>query len=93
MTTESRSNPSGPKKRRSGMRPYEKLAISIPASTLSRAREEVRTRGVSSLSAYITEAVEDRLARRRFRDILDAVFAEEPMSEEEKRWADGVLDR
>ncbi len=40
------------------------------------------------------EVVEERPDKqRRFRAILDEVFRKQPMTDEERAWADSVLDR
>jgi hypothetical protein len=49
-----------------------KLAISIPAQTLKRAQERAKVLGARSLSAYISEAIDQRLVT----DDLDALLAE-----------------
>ncbi len=49
-----------------------KLAISIPAQTLKRAQVRAKALGARSLSAYISEAIDQRLVA----DDLDALLAE-----------------
>jgi predicted subunit of tRNA(5-methylaminomethyl-2-thiouridylate) methyltransferase len=70
---------------------YEKVAISLPRETARRARAEAVARGAPSLSAFITAAVEETLERDDLRAVLDGIFRDAPMSEEERAWADRAL--
>ena len=83
-----------PKRRviRETRQPYEKVAITLPSHLLQAARAEaVRA---PSLSAFIAEAVEEKLERDGLQQILDEIFAEHPMTDEERAWADRyLLDR
>jgi hypothetical protein len=49
-----------------------KIAITVPAELLLRAKEKVRAQQAGSLSAYISGAIKTRLMH----DDLDALFAE-----------------
>lgn len=79
------------RRRRARGSSYDKLAISMPHRTVERAREQVKARGVPSLSAYITEVVEKDLAERTYDDILEEVFREKPMTDEERAWAERII--
>lgn len=81
------------KRGRSQESAYDKLAISMPHGIAERARQEVQALGAPSLSAYIVDAVEEKMEKRRFRKILDDIFSEEPMTGEERDWADSILNR
>ncbi|MGH2460301.1 MAG: hypothetical protein ACRDIY_15705 [Chloroflexota bacterium] len=41
-----------------------------------------------SLSAFIAKAVEEKLATDELQQVLDEIFAEQPMTDEERTWAD-----
>ncbi len=81
------------KKRPSRQRSHDKLAISMPHTTVVKARQQATALGVASLSAYISQVVEKELAERTFDDILDEVFREKPMTGEERVWAEDLLSR
>ena len=70
---------------------YEKLAITLPRRVARAAREEARVRRASSLSAFIAEALEEKLERDRLQEVLDEVFREHPMTKAERAWADDLL--
>jgi hypothetical protein len=48
----------------------------MPKATLARAKGEVRSGRAKSLSALVTEAVDEKLARHELADILDAMDRE-----------------
>lgn len=54
----------------------EKVAVTIPAETLKRARKEVRAGRAKSLSAFVSDAVAEKLHRDELSDVLDAMDAE-----------------
>lgn len=70
---------------------FEKLAITLPRRVAHAAREEARVRQSRSLSAFIAEAVEEKLERDQLQDVLDEVFRDNPMTEAEREWADKLL--
>jgi hypothetical protein len=70
----------------------EKLAISLPREVAQAARDEAQARGAASLSAFVAEAVEEKLEANRLQRLLDEMFSEQPMTEEEREWADKLLD-
>ena len=53
-----------------------KVAVSIPAELLRLARREVAVGRAKSLSAFVSEAVDEKLRRDELRAILDAMDAE-----------------
>lgn len=69
-----------------------KVALSIPSEVLAKAKKEVEKGRAKSLSAFVSEAVDDKLKRDELDAILDAMDAEhgEPNTEA-KRWARKVL--
>jgi hypothetical protein len=81
-----------PKERaRSRHRSYVKLAVTLPERLALAARAEAEAIGSPSLSAFIAGAVEEKLERDHLQEILDEIFHEQPMTEEERRWADHIL--
>jgi hypothetical protein len=71
-----------------------KVAISIPARVLKEAKQQVRNGHAKSLSALVTEAVEDKVRRNELAEILNQMDAEfgEP-SKAAQAWAKRVLKR
>jgi hypothetical protein len=71
-----------------------KVAISIPARLLKEAKQQVRTGHAKSLSALVTEAVEDKVRRNELAEILTQMDAEfgKP-SKAAQAWAKRVLKR
>ncbi len=72
-------------------RTHVKLAVSLPEQLVQAARAEAAVIGSPSLSAFIASAVQEKLERDRLEDVLDEIFREQPMTDEEREWADRVL--
>jgi hypothetical protein len=71
-----------------------KIAVAIPKELLARARKEVREGRAKSLSAYVSEAVDERLRRDELTRLLDGMDAEfGPPGKRAKGWAKRVLLR
>lgn len=69
-----------------------KVALSIPAEVLQRAKKEVRTGRAKSLSALVSEAVDEKLRRQELARILDAMDEELGLPDKAARaWARRVL--
>jgi hypothetical protein len=51
----------------------------------------MRARGLTSFSAYIAKAIRRDLESRRFERILDEMFRDKPMTEDERAWANRAL--
>jgi hypothetical protein len=72
----------------------KKIAITVPEKTLAGARRAVKSGKATSLSAYISRAIE----QKTMSDDLDAWLKEwedetgGPLTESEKAWADAALD-
>jgi hypothetical protein len=72
---------------------HAKVAVTIPVPLLARARERVDSRGAPSLSALVTQALEEKLERDRLQELLDEMSAEAgPLTRKELEWADLLLD-
>jgi hypothetical protein len=71
-----------------------KVALSMPAEVLRLAKKEVAAGRAKSLSALVTEAVDEKLRRDELTAILDAMDAEygKP-SKAERAWAKRVIAR
>jgi len=71
-----------------------KVAVSIPEDSLKLARKAVRAGHAKSLSALVTTALEEKLARDELAEILNAMDKElgKP-SKEARTWAKRVLSR
>ena len=71
-----------------------KVAISIPKGTLELAKRQVKAGRAKSLSALVTEAVDEKLSRNQLSEILDAMDAEcgKP-GKAAQSWARRVFDR
>jgi len=51
----------------------------------------MRARGLTSFSAYVAQAIRRDLESRKFEELLDEMFREQPMTEEERGWAQRAL--
>ena len=69
-----------------------KIAITIPAEVLRMARKEVGAGRAKSLSALISQAVDEKLQRDELTEILDAMDAEHGRPNKAARaWARKVI--
>jgi Arc/MetJ-type ribon-helix-helix transcriptional regulator len=78
-------------RRRSAGGPFRKIAVSMPSALLDAVEQEVRADGASSVSAFLSEAVAEKLERDLLQEALDEVWREKPMTDEERAWADRIL--
>jgi hypothetical protein len=71
-----------------------KVAITIPAEVLEAAKKEVEAGHAPSLSALVSEAVDEKLRRNELAMLLDKLDAEHgPPGKSAKAWARKVLAR
>ncbi len=71
-----------------------KVALTVPVDVLRLAKKEVRAGHAKSLSAFVSEAVSEKLRRSELSDILDAMDAEHGQPDQRARtWARRVLRR
>jgi len=71
-----------------------KVALSMPAEVLRLAKKEVAAGRAKSLSAFVTDAVDEKLRRDELTAILDAMDAEHGKpSKAATAWARRVLRR
>jgi hypothetical protein len=80
----------GARRRRSAAS-YRKLAISVPSRLVKAVQGEVRAHHAGSVSAFISDAVEEKLQRDLLQDALDEVWRERPMTAKELAWAKRIL--
>ena len=85
-----RGSGAGIKRRRSASS-YRKLAVSVPAELVKAVEAEVRARHAPSVSAFISDAVEEKLERDHLQEVLDEVWREQPMTDQERAWANKIL--
>jgi Arc/MetJ-type ribon-helix-helix transcriptional regulator len=73
----------------------EKIAVTVPAELVRRAREAVKQGKAASVSAYVTAAMEERAKLDDLDDLLDEMLAETGghMTSAERAWADRIIDR
>jgi Arc/MetJ-type ribon-helix-helix transcriptional regulator len=71
-----------------------KVAIALPREVLARAKREVRAGRAKSLSAFVSEAIDERLRRDELARLLDLMDAEHgPPAKTAKQWASRVVSR
>lgn len=71
-----------------------KVAITMPAEVLEAAKREVGAGHAASLSALVSEAVDEKLRRSALAELLDALDAEHgPPDKTARAWAKKVLTR
>ena len=71
-----------------------KIAITVPEDVLERAKERVKAGKAKSLSALVSEAVEEKVSRDELADILDAMHAEHGKPDKAAQvWAKRLLGR
>lgn len=71
-----------------------KVALSIPADVLAQAKREVAEGRAKSLSAFVSEALDEKLRREELERILDEMDAAHGEPDREARaWARSALKR
>ena len=70
-----------------------KVAVSIPADVLALAKKQVKAGRAKSLSAFITEAVDEKVQRDELAAILDAMDAEHGKTGGADTWVKRILRR
>jgi hypothetical protein len=69
-----------------------KVALTVPVQVLRQARKEVKAGHAKSLSAFVSEAIDEKLRRAELLEILDAMDAEHGQPDRRARaWARRVL--
>ncbi len=73
---------------------YDRLAITLPRQLARGVRGKLEAGKTRSVSAYIAQAVEEKLERDQLRQLL-AEMAEEfgPPTPEEQEWVDSIVSR
>lgn len=70
---------------------YRKVAVSVPRQTIEAVEREVRARQATSVSAFVAQALDEKLERDSLQEALDEVWAKRPMTKKERAWADKIL--
>jgi Arc/MetJ-type ribon-helix-helix transcriptional regulator len=70
-----------------------KVAVSLPSELVDRARRAVKERRAASVSAYVADALEEKVKLDDLAAMLDAMLEETggPMTRAERRAADRAL--
>lgn len=76
-----------------GMTGFEKIAVSLPPRAMQSARSAVRRGQATSVSAYISDAIEERAKLQDLAALLDEMLATSggPLTAAERRAADRAL--
>ena len=70
-----------------------KIAVTVPAETLRLARKQVRAGHAKSLSALVTQALEEKVSRNELGEILDQMDRELGKPDKAAQaWAKRVLE-
>jgi hypothetical protein len=77
-----------PQSEKSGRGTSTKLAISLPRDLAEAARGAAQAHRSPSLSAFIAEAIEEKLERDRLDEVLAEIFGDEPLTDEERACMD-----
>jgi hypothetical protein len=80
-------------KRPTRQRTHDRVTLSLPIEVGSRLRAEAKAAGAPSLSAYVLESLERAEIRQTYRALLEDMFRDNPITDEERAWADAILDR
>jgi hypothetical protein len=71
-----------------------KVALTIPAELLELARKEVEAGHAKSLSAFVSDAVDEKLRRDELSEVLDQMDSKYgPPNKSARAWAKKVLAR
>lgn len=72
----------------------KKIAVSLPPELVEAAQAAVKAGRAASVSAYVAEAIEDKLKHDDLGSLLDQMLEETggPLTDEERAWADEILD-
>jgi hypothetical protein len=71
-----------------------KVALTISSEAIERAKKEVLSGRAKSLSAFVSDALEQKLRRDELAEVLDAMDAEHGRpSKAARQWAKKVLSR
>ena len=71
-----------------------KVAVTVPAEILKLAKQQVKAGHAKSLSALVTQALDEKVSRNALADILDAMDAEHGKpNRAAQSWAKRVLGR
>ncbi|MGZ4103834.1 MAG: toxin-antitoxin system antitoxin subunit [Actinomycetota bacterium] len=71
----------------------EKIAVSLPPELVAAAKRAVRRGHAPNVSAYVAEALAEKVKLDDLAALLDEMLAETggPLTDVERRWADRIL--
>lgn len=78
-----------------GMTPKRKIAVSLPAPMVDAAKRAVRGGRAANVSAYVADALSEKVMLDDLATLLDEMLAETggPLTKTERRTADRILRR
>jgi Arc/MetJ-type ribon-helix-helix transcriptional regulator len=78
-----------------GMTPRQKIAVSLPRQLVEGAKRAVRRGRASNVSAYVADALANKVMLDDLASLLDEMLAETggPLTKAERRAADRILQR
>jgi Arc/MetJ-type ribon-helix-helix transcriptional regulator len=76
-----------------GMTPKEKIAVSLPSQLVRAAKSAVRGGRAPNVSAYVADALAEKVMLDDLSSLLDEMLAETggPLTNQERREADKIL--
>jgi hypothetical protein len=72
-------------------RTHEKLAVSLPMELAEAVRAEARARNSPSISAFVAEALAEKIEKDQLQAVLDEILRDNPPTEEDAKWARQAL--
>lgn len=73
--------------------PKQKIAVSLPGHLVTAAKAAVKRGRAANVSAYVAEALDEKVMLDDLQALLDEMLAETggPLTQAERRWADRAL--
>jgi Arc/MetJ-type ribon-helix-helix transcriptional regulator len=70
----------------------QRITVTVPPTAVAAAEQDVAGGRASSVSAWVSEAMEEKARREKLKDLLEEIRAEiGPSTDEETQWARSVL--
>jgi hypothetical protein len=67
------------------------LVVTVLRELIQAVEDEVRAQRALSVSAFVSDAIEEKLERDRLQDLLDQTWRKRSMTSKERAWADRIL--
>jgi hypothetical protein len=80
-----------PRNQATRRRAHEKLAVSLPTELAEAVRAEARARNSPSISAFVAEALAEKIEKDQLQAVLDDILSDRPPTEEDERWVNEAL--